>query len=396
MFDRQAKRNVLIVWFILVCLSGSVHGQTADIYLWEMPIMVDVDTQGAAAEIDILRDEIDRILAAPALAPLRLNFSDLLEEGYWVYIERGRIITTLAAAYPYLLPDQQEAVQVYVRTMLESGEEAPWHSPLKSNGEGAERHDHQHAITLGRYPHFPDTGPVPTLHVLYGLWLYAERSGDWETVSQYWEPIKQYYADNRETAILYGQLGGFIGMARMAYQLDDTETLAAVEADARSQFDAALDIDLIAARQQTSTFGFFDNARKDGFFPGQPWMFLNASPEVMRYINDHADLRAAALDRVDQFLQRYPVWWLVRAPYFSRWTGDESIGLTPESFGIHMPFERWVRQTEPAQLRSYMRSAPLGTGDLYWIEALVTAIEATGQVCWQDVRSGTPTCEAGS
>jgi hypothetical protein len=39
------------------------------------------------------------------------------------------------------------------------------------------------------------------------------------------------------------------------------------------------------------------------------------------------------------------------------------------------------------QLKNFMRSAPVGIGDLYWIESLVSVIEANGRQCWVDVRS---------
>ena len=81
--------------------------------------------------------------------------------------------------------------------------------------------------------------------------------------------------------------------------------------------------------------------------------------------------------------EAYPLWWLHQAPYFTRWTGDEGIGLPSEVFGLVFPVERWVKQTRAETLAGYMRSVPTGVGDCYWIESLVQTIEAFGVVEWK-------------
>ena len=55
----------------------------------------------------MLQEEVDKILQAGPLAPIRLAFGDLYWENYFQYQEPGRILTTLAWAWPYLTPDQQ-------------------------------------------------------------------------------------------------------------------------------------------------------------------------------------------------------------------------------------------------------------------------------------------------
>ena len=65
--------------------------------------------------------------------------------------------------------------------------------------------------------------------------------------------------------------------------------------------------------------------------------------------------------------------------------GGEGVGVTPELIGMIYPVERWVKGTEAAEL-AYMRSAPLGIGDCYWLEALVQTIEAFGDVKWEEVK----------
>jgi hypothetical protein len=86
-------------------------------------------------------------------------------------------------------------------------------------------------------------------------------------------------------------------------------------------------------------------------------------------------------------LADFPNWWLMTAPYFTRWTGDESIGIPSEMFGMIMPVERWVRQQESQIMFGMMHSSPSGTADCYWLEALVDALESASETEWKDVRT---------
>jgi hypothetical protein len=117
-------------------------------------------------------------------------------------------------------------------------------------------------------------------------------------------------------------------------------------------------------------------------------MFLNLTPEIGRYLNDN--VRTATLARHNGGKAQFPLWWLRTAQYFSRWTGDEGIGVPTEIVGMMAPVERWVVNTSASQFRDYTRSGPTAIGDCYWMEALVQAIESTGTITWTDVRTGTP------
>ena len=117
----------------------------------------------------------------------------------------------------------------------------------------------------------------------------------------------------------------------------------------------------------------------------QGWMFLDLCPEVGRYLSEHA--KDAALERHAEGLKKYPLFWLREVPYGSRWTGDEGLGIPTELMGMIVPMERWVAGASSETLSGYTRSAPICVGDCYWLEALVHAIEASGNTRWKDVRS---------
>jgi len=95
----------------------------AEAYAWHFPAP---DTVRQAADlVAVLRQEVDYILDAGHLAPIRLAFGDLLDDNYFLYQEPGRILTTLAWAWPYLTAEQQARTLSYVEAELEHPAFAP-------------------------------------------------------------------------------------------------------------------------------------------------------------------------------------------------------------------------------------------------------------------------------
>jgi hypothetical protein len=225
---------------------------------------------------------------------------------------------------------------------------------------------------------------TPTLHVLYGLWLYSDRTGDWEAVKQYWPQIRQCYLSQAATqTILYGQMSAHIAMARLARKFDDTATAAAAEKALEQDFNEGKDTAAIEARLKKTRFAKFSDGRNTRSFAGQPFMFLDASPEVLRFIKDNVKEQAVA--RIGKIEKAYPLWWLAQAPYFTRWTGDEGTGTPPELFGMCYSVERWVMDTPAEKLAACLKSSPTGIGDCYWLEGLVQTIESFGTIKWEKV-----------
>ena len=357
-------------------------GETYVKYLWETPRVSDMDAAATADLVAQLRREVDKILDRPLLAPLRLSYADVPHEAYWLYYERGRIITTLSYAYPHVPAQQQDRIRGYVRKLLADPKHAPYEPGILGPADGASRALHGRQITEGRYIHY--LGHCPTLHVLYGLWLYGDRTGDWDALKPYWSQIKARYLQGIEKdPILYGQMGAHIAMARLAKRFQDNELLARAEKALTADLEQGKDIARIVQRLERTRFAHFRQPRNRGSFPGDCWVFLDACPEILRFLHDTQ--KVEVLRRTEQIKARYPLWWLHQAPYFTRWTGDEGVGVTPELIGMVFPVERWVAQTEAAQLERFMRSTPVGIGDCYWIESLVQTIEAFGRLEWKKV-----------
>jgi hypothetical protein len=126
--------------FCLIMLLGApvVAGQY-DKYLWETPRIHNIDRARTASLTEELSREVQRVVETGPLAPLRCSYADIPGEADWLYYERGRIVTTLAYAYPHVNPQQQRTIQAYVRQVLAGKADAPWEDGLKGKLEGAPR-----------------------------------------------------------------------------------------------------------------------------------------------------------------------------------------------------------------------------------------------------------------
>lgn len=398
--------RAIVFLLLLPCGGEHLNAQVDESrYAWEFPVVRKV--QGADTLVETLRAEIQRILDAGRLAPLYLSTSDQDSVGYALYNEPGRLVTTLAWAYPYLTPSQQSAVRAYVAAEFADPVFSPWGVTAQGkNGNtnfplpreaGAAREDHPKE----RWWHGRNDFGLnrPFLHTLYGAWLYGFRSGEWTALQTAWPAIRSRYETYANDAAqrLYGGMGAHVAVARLAQQFGDTATRAAALLNLSNALTAGLDFAAIETLARgtpglewQSPYGGFPNmydSRMDGT-TYRGWIFLNLAPEIARYLaEENATLRAATLARHDLGKQTFPLWWLNKVSYFNRsWTGDEATGLLPEVIGMIAPVERWVVGAPAATLAKQTRGSPQGTGDCYWLEALVQAIEAHGTAAWRDVR----------
>jgi hypothetical protein len=377
---RRAARLLLILGFGIPAVAGQAFAVDITRYAWEYPRVTGVT--GADEMIQRLQEEAQKILDAGRLSPMRAYYADIITvEEYWMYLEPGRIVTTLAWAYPYLTPTQQAGVRSYVTAELASSTHAPWATYPMSPTVGTRRE--LHPLERVTYRTFSFGAARPTVHTIYGLWLYAFRSGDWATIQAKWPSIKSMYGSRASQGDIYGTMGAHVAMIRLAQKFGDTATLNTALSNLQTQLNTGVDFAAIESRVSTKYWSDMYVARRAGGVY-QGWMFLNLSPEIGRYLADQ--VRASAVARNDAGKAKFPLWWLRQSPYFCRWTGDEGVGIPTEMMGMVVPVERWVAQASASTLRDYTRSGPTCIGDCYWLESLVQAIEATGTLVWADVR----------
>jgi hypothetical protein len=171
-------------------------------------------------------------------------------------------------------------------------------------------------------------------------------------------------------------------MARIAGRFGDSQTRDAAVALAADVFNMGKDFAEAETRAQKYWPERYQPRQRRGAHQG--WMFLDLCPEVGRYLADH--VKDDVLKRHGDGLTRYPFFWLRETAYSSRWTGDEGLGIPTELMGMIVPIERWVAGASAETLARYTRSTPICIGDCYWIEMLVSAIEATGTTTWVSVK----------
>jgi hypothetical protein len=387
------KQLALILAAVLLALP--VQAVTIDRYAWQFPQAGGI--VGAEDLTTLLQEEVQKILDAGHLASLYISRADQDSVGYKEYFEPGRIIATLAWAYPHLTAAQQTAVRSYVVAELADSRYVPWSSNLLPDMVGTPRE--LHTKTKWWYERNDILLYRPRIHTIYGLWLYAYRSGDWALVQGNWSSIKSFYAARSGEANLYGTMSAHIAMARLADHFSDSAARATALNNLQTQLDSGLTLSVVEAQAvrepawssaYRSNPDMYDSRMDDSTYRG--WIFLNLSPEIGRYLaQENSALKDAVITRHNLGKAMFPHWWVNSANYFNRsWTGDEGSGLVPDVYGMLAPVERWVVGSSAAELRRELKSTPTGIGDCYWLEALVQGIEAHGQVIWTDVRTGTP------
>lgn len=385
-------KRLMSFLLLSVSIARPVGAVVIDRYAWQFPSVTNIS--GASDLIQDLQEEAQKILSAGHLAPIYISYADQESVAYRTYQEPGRIITTLAWAYPYLTSAQQTAVRTYVASELNNPNYATWAPSNLAGMVGTPRE--LHPKTQWWYDNSANFQYRPRLQTIYGLWLYGYRTGDWALLQSNWTAIKNFYNGRVAEGNLYGTMGAHIAMARMAHRFNDAAARTTALNNLQTQLDAGLTFSTIEANATrepawsspySSVPNMYDSRMNGSTYRG--WIFLNVVPEIGRYLaSENSVLTAAVVARHTQGKTTFPFWWTNKAHYFNRsWTGDEGTGLVPDIFGMFAPIERWVLQSNAATLRTQMQSAPTGIGDCYWLEALVQAIEANGTLTWMDVRN---------
>ena len=197
-----------------------------------------------------------------------------------------------------------------------------------------------------------------------------------------WSAITSYYSANSGEANIYGTMCAHIAMARMAQHRNDTTTMNTAVNNLTTAFNDGKTFTTIDNRCKNTYYGYWYNDARVTQTTYHGFAFLNLSPEVGRYLKDYVSTDVLA--RTDQGKAQYPLWWVLSSDYIEEWTGIEGSGHRSEMAGMVFPVEKWVRQAAPDTLAGWMKSAPEGKGDCYWLENLVQAIEGYGTLNWTE------------
>jgi hypothetical protein len=263
--------------------------------------------------------------------------------------------------------------------------------------------------------------------VLYAMWAYAAHTGDWEIVRQNWDLLRQAFGSLVQgqdyASCMTGQphvpwrlnssINGLIGFARMANRVGDRQSedragylLAKTMVAWLAQWRAPSSLqhcepneerwhalrvygnvygDLLPKLQSAS--GTYLDTRTQSWWPDQgftwctdptlfsaPWaeIFLEASPELLRFIDDyfHQDVS-------DQFDFVHWIWPAMFSNAFSYQTG---LG----QWGFASPYLRVaaaIKKEKPQQLLKWLPDAQLPE-DPFYIENLLAILYAEGRPQW--------------
>jgi hypothetical protein len=333
------------------------------------------------------------------------------DEQYWLYVKPGRIITTLAWAYPYMTSAQKTSARAYVQAELASATFQPWAGQLQpSNGALRELFPiSTRTWSTSPYGSFPTY--TPSCEQMYGLWLWGWQTGFYSDLTAGQSAIRTWYTSIASTCNFYGGMGAHIAKARL--ESAAVWNNSANQTTATNNLQTAMDNGTTFTTAENIVAGFPNGLWRfeyvylsdpDGAGPlvaGSPdtrkqggqylgWPFIGLAPEVGRYISAGGENITAALTRNSAGKTKYPLWFVRQAGYDNGQAGVgqdiEGSGISPENIGMIAPMERYAAGATSAQMEKYTRSGPYCIGDSYWMELLVWAIEAKGTLVWTDVR----------
>lgn len=391
--------KILITSFITILLLSTwqlrVFGQIdLTMYLWEFPVPQDFSPDQEL--VAILQAETDKIIQSGDLfyRPIMCRYSDQIYDHFFLYQEPGRILHTLAMAYPYLTTTQQQSVRNMAHALFADAVHQPWAATAPPRSAGKQREWFPYNEIWGEDSDFGLYRPA--IQSVYSIWLYFYTTSDTIGIAPYYEQIKSFYTNKVNTGIdpgnLYGTMGAHIGMARLAHVFNDQQQISFATNRLDNALENGLDIHYVDSMAFYGLQGWnapyapeYHERRDNWIYRGQ--IFLGLTPEIGRYLKN--ELFEAIAERHQWALSRFPLWWIRQSPYFTRWTGDEGVGIPSEIFGMIMPIEKWVMNQHFEQMKAVMQSAPLADADAYWLESLVLAIESDATAQWTDVRTTT-------
>src|SRR5262245_38669568 len=120
------RRQIVVRFATFLLLVSVFSARAIDItpYAWQFSAISNLT--GADDLTTELQEHIDAVLTNGHLAPLYISRADQQSAGYAIYLEPGRIITSLAFAYPHVTAAQQNSIRSYVASELADSRFAPW------------------------------------------------------------------------------------------------------------------------------------------------------------------------------------------------------------------------------------------------------------------------------
>jgi uncharacterized repeat protein (TIGR01451 family) len=367
-----------------VGLSSALDGGSLIDYVWEEPSRsVSVPDEDLVAHLE---GAVQAILTAGHMAPFFIERGFTTAQGipgdsahpqdglvqfgpsgnvYW--FDPGELIYTLSLAYPYLSDNMKGRVRTYLQKEMHTYpplKPLPW--PPDWLTGGSRREPYSVTVSCNTWP-----PPAPPLSTLYALWVYADATGDWSYLSSHWSEIKALFNDKKDGVDSYAAISGAIGYARIASHLGHA-------AEAQEGQDVA--VAAMSAGQDFAAFVETANTRhpdpRDQTTGLRSPVFFGLVPEVGRYLRDtNGDAVAAYLDTLTGPYHGQFLWYLTRLG-LQKEIGETSFHGPELAWSVFLA-KAYVQDLSQPELKRYL-DRPWGLGDLYYLQKLVTTIEAGG------------------
>ncbi|MCS7259318.1 MAG: hypothetical protein NZ765_00845, partial [Anaerolineae bacterium] len=299
--------------------------------------------------------------------------------GNAVWHDSGELLLTLAQAYPYLDAVLQQEVTQYVNAALAQyppWEDMPWGGDWLKNAAPREPYPVPDDIrqNLNNWPP-PAASPI----TLYAVWLWAKNTGNWDIVRNNWSALTALYNAHRNNLPYYADFAGLIGYARMARHLFGTTSLTYTQAVdvavAALQAGRVITSYIAYAKSITQYWTPLDNQSEWASFEG--WylpVFYGLTPEIGLYLREQTGGLAAAHVLSREAGDGLRWWYLTRAGIHAE--EGESSYVAPEAAWSHFLAHAYILGDDQESLRRWL-DRPWGRGDLYSIQKLVAALQAT-------------------
>jgi len=354
---------------------GKITDRELDPFIWQARVVEFPD----GSDRDGLRARLAaqiRELISQQWQPLVFPPGKHPREAYRIFADPTETLFTLARAYPHVDQDLQKDIKQYVKQLRGPG------GPLEGPA-GRRTVDPSAGAVRSYYDIAPDklfrlADDITRTEVarLYPLWLWAQVTNDWEHLERHWAQLKAFadQAPNKiEEDCRNGYLAGLIAYCRIAAHMEDKEAV-----------EKGLRITRQALRERLA----YELAHtKGGLIAEVPvsrsvfarWRHL--TPEVGRLVAHYAGPIHKSL--MDVYVDYHRPTWHLAWGVETMWRNE-----SPFAFPT-MPAEifaarAWILNESPEQLQRFL-DIPWCRADLFYMQKLVSCIEAHGRMNWQSI-----------
>lgn len=366
------KTLTLSLALVLACCALSAGAATPEEIVAQKRQVASAANPQADALKAKLAVEVTKIVKAGRLAPFRTLYGEGGLRYHWR--EPWQMVYTLSLALPYLDADLQTKVKAYLKDEMTT--RPPWDVKLLGP-EGTLRQ----ADDLPKAVFQADCkgGEVRNAFFAYALWVYADRTGDVQTIKNNWKAIQTSYAAKIGSKPNLETVSSAVGLARLAKLVGDD---AAAQSATRQATDAIAACQNFSAVQASATKLYTGKEKWIRETQSVLYAFFDLTPEAARVLTATPELKAEAAKYAAIGWRDWPFWWMAQAPVGDSGYYGEGCCAGPEQQTMLFGYEAWVANTPADKLAYYSDVPDALVGDCGWIQNTVTALDAFGQTTW--------------